>query len=196
MFKKLTRDEEKDLADRFVLGDSKAQRMFFDQFKNLIYSTINKFSFVEKNEIDDYFNEFFIRLVVDDYKRIRQWDQRSRLSTYLVTLLRNYLIDEYRKKKKNQAVTDDDEQLPSSEDNIYIQELLEYVRKAMDSLSERDREIINRKLLEDETPKEIADALGITKDAYYVALNRANKRLIKLLKKDYPQLFHGNGDDL
>jgi len=196
VFKKLTRDEEKDLADRFVLGDSKAQRMFFDQFKNLIYSTINKFSFVEKNEIDDYFNEFFIRLVVDDYKRIRQWDQRSRLSTYLVTLLRNYLIDEYRKKKKNQAVTDDDEQLPSSEDNIYIQELLEYVRKAMDSLSERDREIINRKLLEDETPKEIADALGITKDAYYVALNRANKRLIKLLKKDYPQLFHGNGDDL
>ena len=78
-------------------------------------------------------------------------------------------------------------------DAIYIETLRLYFQECVKSLSERDREIINRAFIKDESAGDIADALGITKDTYYKALHDAKKRLVKLLKEEYP--FHFEDDE-
>jgi len=54
---------------------------------------------------------------------------------------------------------------------------------AMGKLSERDRDLIHRRYYQEESYREIADALGLTVNHVGVALFRAESRLRLILKK-------------
>ena len=57
------------------------------------------------------------------------------------------------------------------------------LKAAMGKLSERDRDLIHRRYYQEESYREIADALGLTVNHVGVALFRAESRLKLILKK-------------
>ena len=69
---RLTRAEEKRLVDRVLAGDEEAIRDFYETYKGLFYSIIRRFRFNE-GDADDLFSQFIMRLVEDDWRRVRQW---------------------------------------------------------------------------------------------------------------------------
>ena len=185
------------LVERLVRGEKAAKVMFYEQYKNLIYATIRKFSFAQEHEIEDYFNDFWVRLSDNNWRRLTLWKGNCRLSTYLVSMLRNFLKDEYRKYRpmEDESAMDDVGEDPSDDivRSIFTKEVRPYFRNCLKSLSERDREIINREFFKDESVIEIAEALGVTKETYYKALHDAKKRLKKCVKVEFPFLLE---DDL
>ena len=189
----MTREEEKSLVERVINGEEDAIRLFYEINKNVLYSTIHKFYFAREYGVDDYYQEFMLRLIEDDWRRLRMWRGDSKLSSYLVTMLRNFLMDEYRKSRpmedENGLETIGEDPSDDIEDTIYIDTLRPYFQECLKSLSERDHEIINRAFIKDESVDEIADALGITEATYYTALHRAKKRLVERIKEEYPFLF-------
>jgi RNA polymerase sigma factor (sigma-70 family) len=57
------------------------------------------------------------------------------------------------------------------------------LKAAMGKLSERDRDLIHRRYYQEESYREIAEALGLTVNHVGVALFRAESRLKLILKK-------------
>lgn len=197
----LVREEEQSLINQVILGDPDAIRVFFKNYKKLIYHTIHGFKFIPKSEVDDYFNNFFVRLMEDEWRRLTLWRCDCSLSTYLVTILKNYLKDEGRKNRPETLDIDaanipDTSTIEDMEHKLYIKDLMAYVDAARGSLSDRDRELINRTFFKNEEPDEISEALNINVNSYYVALHRAQKRLIELIQKEFPFLFGDNENDL
>lgn len=72
---------------------------------------------------------------------------------------------------------------------LIIRERRHAIREALQNLSPRDRELIERKHSEEQSYKEIAKAMHLTVNNIGVALSRAEKRLRQILRKRYPALF-------
>jgi RNA polymerase sigma factor (sigma-70 family) len=197
----LDREEEQNHINQVILRDPDAVRTFVAQYKNLFYSTINGFSFVARSEVDDYFSAFFVRLFEDDCRRLTLWNRDCKLSTYLVTILKNYLKDENRKTRPIMENIEDDEAKTESSDeniehNLYIRDLLKNVGDSIASLTERDQDLINRTFLKEEDAADIADALGINVNAYYQAISRAQKRLLDHIREEFPFLIEEFSSEL
>jgi RNA polymerase sigma-70 factor, ECF subfamily len=189
----LTREEEKSLVERVLRHDSDATVLFYDQYKRLIYGTIRKWTFIQNHEVDDVFQEFFTRLMESNWRRLSAWQGNSALSTYLVSILVNYLRDQYRKSRpmEDEGAIDEISENPREdiENNLHHESLRGYLIKSLQNLPERDSEIINQTFFKDRSADEVAASLGITTEAYYVALHRAKERLTKDLKEQFPYLF-------
>jgi RNA polymerase sigma factor (sigma-70 family) len=185
------------LVKRLVRREQAAIVMFYEQYKNLIYGTIRKDSFAQEHEIEDYFNNFWVRLMENDCRRLTLWKGNCRLSTYLVSMLKNFFKDEGRKYRPMEVLSAKDDVGEDPRDDIvhsiFTKEVRPYFRNCLKSLSERDREIINRAFIKDESVDEIAEALGMTNATYYKALHDAKKRLKKCVKVEFPFLLE---DDL
>lgn len=177
-------------ADR----DNAAAERFYARSKNLIYGFIrNKYSSMQTSDIDDAFHGFFEKLVKDNWKRLCAWQGPAAASTYLITILKNFLIDEYRKMKPTER--DDafhnigEDPTKSMEEARYQKEIQPALFEAIGNLSERDGDIINRTLITEESPEQIASYYGITTNAYYAAYHRAKQRLSTIMKSDFPEYF-------
>jgi RNA polymerase sigma factor (sigma-70 family) len=191
---RLPLDEEQQLVERILRGDQDALSEFYEQYERLIYGTIRKFDFYAFDEGDDYFNGFYVKLIEDDWRRLRAWRGDSRLSTYLCTILKNYLKDERRKKAPDPASPDTIDEISEDpfeeiEAEMDLITLRAHMKDCAEKLSDRDQEIFNRHFIKDEKTDDIADALGVNTNTYYRAVHNTKNRLINCLKKDYPFLF-------
>ena len=73
--------------------------------------------------------------------------------------------------------------------SLMVEEMKQTIKNAMNHLSDRDKNLINRRHLLDQSPREIAKSLGTSLNAYYQAQFRAEKRFAKIVKEHYPELI-------
>jgi RNA polymerase sigma factor (sigma-70 family) len=193
---RLTIDEERQLVEGIGRGDRDAISLFYEQYKSLFYGTIRKFTFIPYDEADDYFQEFFSRLMENDWRRLMAWRGDSRLSTYLVSSLRNYILDQKRKAVPVESFDANEDELGSEnptgdmEDEMDKKTLLNHLKDCARQLSDRDQEIFNRHFVRDEDAAVIAEALGVSMNAYYQAIHNTKSRLSRCLETEFPFLFN------
>ena len=203
----MTLEEEKLLVEGVINNEENSIRLFLETYKNIVYSTIHGFSFAQDYGVDDYYQEFMVRLMDKDWRRLSLWEGNCRLSTYLVSILINFLKDETRKKRdayqinspmEDESALDNMGEDPSDdiEANIYIEMLRACCQEYLKSFSDQDREIFNMVFIKDEDADEASDALGMTKGAYYTAFHRLKKRLKEGLEEEYHFLFEPFKDDV
>ena len=175
-----------------------AAERFFDNYHRLIYGLIHRSGIVDHQNIDDAFNDFFVHLSANKYHRLVMWNGNSSLTTYMWTLLKNFLVDQHRKERRKTSLALDDvsEEVLTDADGgdevdeaLYISQLARLTKSAKFELAERDKEIICRRHYKDHAPEMIASDLGITLNAYYVAASRAEKRLLSLIRGRHPEIF-------
>ncbi len=99
---------------------------------------------------------------------------------YLYTIAKHLIIDEYRKAKpmnledlESEPVTDGFEEAVIDKDTV---------NKALNSLSEEDRELVVLRFINEEPLSEISKITGISRFALYRRLNNAKLQLAKLLE--------------
>lgn len=113
-------------------------------------------------------------------------NQIENVKAFLYKTARNLVVDEYRKRGKDTISLDNLEEKgfeESTDEHERTQEIIDakLLFREIDSLGKEDKEIIMMRYMDELTPKEIAELLGITESAASVRLHRAKERAKGLL---------------
>jgi RNA polymerase sigma-70 factor (ECF subfamily) len=156
----------------------------FEECYNLHADAIYRFCVYkvsDSKQAEDLTSEAFIRLweYMVDGKKI------DNLKSFLYQIVRNLIIDFYRKKKSSSLDKMQEEGFePSNEDYEKIQNLSEIriASEIINTLEDKYRDIIYMKLVEEMDLKEIAKTLHITTNNATVRLHRGLKHLQRIIQ--------------
>lgn len=115
------------------------------------------------------------------WAHIASGNEVKSIKAFLYKTAHNLVIDEYRRKGKNSVSLDGLEEKGfeySTSEHLRTQEIIDakLLFREIDSLEREDKEIIMMRYMDEMTPGEIAETLGITENATSVRLNRAKER--------------------
>ena len=164
-----------DLMIRYQQGDMEAFEHLYNKYKSLVYGYLMK-RIGNHTEVDEIFQDVFLRL----HRSRSGYNSEYPFSPWLFAILKNSLIDHYRKskKEKGQLSLDDLETPPQSmqvEGNYNLDPL---VPKEI-ALSANQRKAIELRYGEDFSFEEIALSLDTTASNVRQLVSRALKKMKK-----------------
>lgn len=141
---------------------------YYDKIYRYCYYKVNS-----KTLAEDITQETFLRYIGSS-------ERAKEPERYLYTIARNLCIDEYKKRKETELP---DEDMDDGSD--FENKTLERIRleEAMNSLTEDEREIVQLRLLSEESYSEICKIMGISRFAAHRKLETAKKKLKSYLEK-------------
>ena len=171
------------LVDRLLAGDPEAADLFVTRFSRLVWAVLVRDFRLSDDEFDDIYQEVFLRLMQDEYRRIRLWHGEGDFAAFLCPIVRNRALDFVRRKHpEREHALDDHEneditaQGPDQELLAWIDEQRRAVERALESLPREDRELYRLRCEEELAYRKIAGQLGIT-------VNLVGVRLARLVDK-------------
>ncbi|MDP8262036.1 MAG: sigma-70 family RNA polymerase sigma factor [Candidatus Ancaeobacter aquaticus] len=175
-------------------GDKGAFHMIYQHFKTKVFSTAFRFT-NNYDEAMDLTQDIFINI----FKKIKMFEFRSSLSTWIYRLSVNAGIDRVRKYKRYtltsmdhpdfQATNDFKElhkehQVKRADENVIQDENAASTHEALQRLSPKLRAILILRYIEDLPYSEIATVLKCSEGTVKSRLNRAHIKLKEVLEKD------------
>lgn len=140
-------------------GDKEGLRQVYEEYVSYIYGIVYQ-KIGNRENAEDITSEFFIKI----WEKSASYKPGSGHRGWLATIARNMAIDFIRKYKREE-LTDTFEDTAgeysggnSVEDTVVNQSL---IKDALESLSEKEREVIHMKVMGDMTLQEISKALGV-----------------------------------
>jgi RNA polymerase sigma factor (sigma-70 family) len=134
---------------------------------------------VEKDEL---ISELYLFLQADGWRKLRQFDYRSRLTTWLsVVTIRFFQKKRAGLIENNSLDTLIIEKADNSEERIHWN--LDVKNLVGQLPNERYHFVIQRLILEDKEPQEVANEMGITVDNLYNIKRRALQMLAQIARK-------------
>lgn len=190
---------EQTLVGAVVRGNLSAIRQFVDQYAGRMRRAIERAGLCDA-AAEDVLQDVFLRLVENDYHRLRQWRGESTLGSYLVAVARNAARDWLRAQHPTLPIQDGDEEPPvdppdgrrSQAELVYLGRLRELVDRCLRMLNEHDRSLIGLRHFQERVYSDIAQILQITVNNVGVALLRAEQKLRRCLAGLAPELFWPN----
>lgn len=204
---------ENDLVNSLLNGDENAFREFVDTFKDKAYSLTLK---ILKNpdDAEDSLQDAFIKF----YRALtrKQFEGRSKLSTYFYTIVYNTALDYYKKIKKtsfsmisidvNESnFTEGDElvsafkhsridknilpdSIDANTDNVISgNEIQDIIKRFIDHIPEQYSIILNMFYINELSHKEICDILGLPLGTVKNRIFRAREKIKETILKRYSE---------
>src|SRR5438270_13380988 len=183
------RDIDRQLIDRCLRKEPGGWNDFVDRYMGLIYHVIHHVSHARSivlsaADIEDIAGEIFFEVVDDDYRVLRRFKGASSLPTYLTVVARRICVKEVIKRHREaelghtQAhranIVDDD---ASGEAEAIA--TAEEVERMLESLPERDAEVVRLYHLKYLNYRQISKQLGIPENSVGPILAKARKRMRK-----------------
>ncbi len=174
-------------------GDKNALRLIYQAYVRLIYAVV--YDVVGRREdAEDITSEFFIKLVhiADSFR------QGSPHRAWMVRIARNMAIDNFRKNRREVFTYESSDMQEDRNANSVLERadaanraqevenkavLMEDMRQAMKSLNQKEKEIVDMKLLGQLTFQEIADATGRPLGTVTWLYNQGIMKLRRCLKE-------------
>lgn len=184
-------EKEKALLASCVNGEKAAWDAFVLQYSALVYHTIKKTFTLYHTEprpdlVEDLFQEFFLSLLRDDFKKLRQFrgDRGCSLASWLRVVAARLTIDHLRKQGPPAVEATDalplDQTDPS--DSLIEQEEEKLLLKALQSLRPRDQILIDLCYRQALPVEEIASILRVSVSAVYTQKSRILDKLRESLR--------------
>lgn len=188
----MEKEEIKSLVEQAKNNSERAFSRLYNYYNRIIWITI--FNIVKNKDVtDDLLSIVFVKA----YEKLSYYVEHISFEMWLKTIAMNTAIDYIRRTKKeklNDYVDDEDctIQLSSSEESpedlMITKEKLTLAQKAMTTLQEKYRNLINFRV-EGKSYKEISQILACSEDKVKSDLNKARRRLKRKLQKNYKQLL-------
>ncbi|MDE6024140.1 MAG: RNA polymerase sigma factor [Lachnospiraceae bacterium] len=150
----MTNEEFESALDLVVKGNKEGLKIIYDAYIRLIYAVVID-TVGHREDAEDITSEFFIKLI----RVAGSFKKGSPHKAWLVTIAKNMAIDAIRKNKREIPVEQAEADYSSVEHDSPVESqtvLAEDMRKAMSKLSQKEREIIDMKLLGELKFREIA----------------------------------------
>lgn len=197
----LSLEEEEECIRKMKAGDKEARNQLIEHNLRLVAHIVKKFE-SNNNDIDDLIGIGTVGLIkgIDTYSP----DKKVKLTTYAAKCAENEILMYFRSNKKNaknvsiyDGISYDKEgneitildilktKDPDYLEDIYVKDNIALLKKYLDILTDREREIINMRYglgnEEEKTQKEIAKIMGISRS--YVS--RIEKRAITKILREF-----------
>jgi len=177
---------KKDFSDEELVKKSLENIDFFEdlisRFEKKILNFILRISSFKKEEAEEILQEVFLKA----WKNLNDFDKDLKFSTWIFTIARYETISHFRKTKSRFETFSPDlkiEDLEKISSKINIEKEIglkikqEKIRKIINDLPTKYKEVLILKFLEEKTTKEIADILKKPEKTISTLIHRAKKLL-------------------
>ena len=186
------------LIGLYQKGRNEALSILFQRHRKGIYNFILRF-FGKAEIAEDLFQDAFIKLI----KNASRYENRTKFTTWMYTIVRNLCIDEYRKLKIRKVVSLEDEvklrkqgdghedkkrqdyiadDKPIADERLIFEERSYYVTKAAERLPQEQREVLYLREKQDMSFQEIAEITGESVNTVKSRMRYALENIRKELK--------------
>lgn len=175
---------DQQIIEYLIRGNGQVIQYLFYEKCSSMFGYIIKEVFAYQVDKDELVNELYIYLSEDNWKKVREFEGRSKFTTWLSVISVRYFY----KKKRNMIEFDPrktqiNEAEKLSNDNTYDSfvkniDLYNAINKLKNA---RDRFVIMALEIEGRTIEEVAKSLGITIENLYNVRKRAKKHLSNIL---------------
>lgn len=179
---------DQELIHRLIDGDPAAADLFVLRFSRFVWAILVRSFRLPQAQAEEIYQEVFLRLWEDDYRRLTLWSGQGSFASYLGPIVRHLALDALRAQGRRPLDGSEEgqnreprETEPSPEELALVQEQRRVLQQAVEGLSERDRELFQRRFEREQSYKEIAAAMSMTVNHVGVALKRLETRLIRLI---------------
>ena len=156
------------------LDKEQIYREYYGKVYGYILSKLNSVQ-----DAEDLSSDVFVKV----YSNLDSFDEsKASLSTWIYTITRNSLTDYFRTRKVYAELPETIEDDASVEDEICNAEMLETLADALETLDERERDIIILRFYSGKTLGEISSQMGISY-AYVKILQKKAFKKIKIFMK-------------
>jgi RNA polymerase sigma-70 factor (ECF subfamily) len=189
------REIDRQLIDRCLRKDPGAWNDFVDRYLGLIYHVIHHVGSARSlalspEDVEDVAAEILLGVVDDDYGVLRRFAGRSSLPTYLTVVARRTAVRELVRREREArlghvtaprslAALPEDESLDEIEPLVSAEEL----RRILESIPEREAEVVRLYHLQHLNYRQIGKQLGIPENSVGPILARARVQLRKLAEQ-------------
>jgi RNA polymerase sigma-70 factor (ECF subfamily) len=180
------------LLDRCLKHEAGAWRDFVDRYLGLIYHVVQHVAHsraivLRPEDVEDISGQILLGLVNEDYKILRQFRGACALPTYLTVIARRFCVKEVVRRQREAElghVTASRAGVPEeSFDEREPIATAEEVEKMLNSLPERDAEVIRLYHLESLNYRQIAKQLAIPENSVGPILARARGSLRRVAEQ-------------
>lgn len=158
---------------------------FVLRFSRYVYAILLRNLRLPGEVADDLYQQVFVRLWEDGFRRLRLWRGEDDFAGYLAPIVRNLAAEHFRRAARRPASGNPEEfegiarDEPTPEELAAVEEQRRLVEREVEKLDSRSREIYRLRFVENRLHREIAEALGVQVSAVGVALVRLERRLVK-----------------
>lgn len=174
--------QEKNIIDAIKAGDEQAMQKIICRYSRLLWSIVGA-ALSQVGTTED-MEECVADVFIDLWEHPQKYDEsRGSLKAWLSVIARNKAIDRYRQKTKIQTIPLEETVLaqmgvePEMENREGLQE-------ALAELTEEEREILLRRYVYQQKPKEMAVALGLSVKQIENRLYRIKAKMRKQMEQE------------
>ena len=169
---------DREYVDQLVAGNPEVERHFTNYFGDLLYIKLR--ARVRSPQLrEDIAQETFLR-VFSFLRRNRGLDHPERLGAFVNTVCSNIVLEQFRAEGRSSELpdhlADPPDQAASSESRLVTEERKQHVRRILESLPEKDRDLLRKVFLEEEDKDEVCREMNVDRDYLRVLLHRAKAR--------------------
>jgi RNA polymerase sigma-70 factor (ECF subfamily) len=169
-------------------GRTERFRELVTRYQNLVAGIAWR-SGCRREDAEDVVSEVFLKV----YRNLHQYRPDHAFSTWLYKLTANHVVDRSRRMKKERGRTEMPEQVedrsPGAEDTMETDERHTLVRKALERVDRRYREVMHLVYVEGLKVDETARVLGLPEGTVKTRLMRGRDALKKVLVHRNPEHF-------
>jgi RNA polymerase sigma-70 factor (ECF subfamily) len=179
--------EERELIARCLAGEDGAWRVFLSTYDEVIRH-LAKLALRSCNlpgdegHVDEIRSGVLEMLVAHDYRILRSFRWQCSFPTWLRVVVRTVCVRSVRRKKIDPRSVPPPAAPAEPLEQLLTEERLRTVRKALEGLPEREREILTMFFAEGRPYREISDALQIPMGTVATVLARAREKLRGILE--------------
>lgn len=171
-----------------AIVDQQAFAVLVDRYQSKLLRFIRTISSVRMEEAEDILQEAFIKA----YRNLNSFDTDQSFSSWMYRIVRNETISHYRKRivrPEGHLERDETDTLDRLAHHLNIEtdfqrdEEAAAVRKALDELDPKYRDVLVLQFLEEKDYKEISDILHLPMGTVATRINRAKERFKKVAEK-------------
>lgn len=185
MDKALLRTQDRDLVKGFIGGNDQCFEVLLSRYKSKVFTTIYLIV-KDRNVAEDLFQEVMIKVV--RMIRAGKYNEEGKFLPWVVRIARNLAIDHFRKIQRTPVQRESEEfdifnmvtrVSDSAEDTIIKDENSRYIKKLIQQLPDKQREVLIMRAYGELSFKEIAE---LTDVSINTALGRMRYALLNLKK--------------
>ncbi len=175
------------LSDKEIISrsieDVEYFRCIYERYEKKLKRYIFQISNFSEDEAEDILQNVFIKI----WKNINGYDETIKFSSFLYRIVHNETISLYRKKQTLEKVKENYSHEVGDENEFELREKptkSQKILEVLNLLSEKYKEVLVLKFLENMDYEEISDILKIPEGTVATRINRAKKAFARIVKNE------------